>query len=522
MNKWNNKYLYILAFAIACLFAFIPQNHIIQNFRNNSYKSYSSATINPSFYLQSSLHASRVIKFGSVTISNFTRTQITVPTFDFSYLARITDYRPLLGGGCGAIFLVILSVIAVICRVLWICIVWIATAIWAFLCWLAKVTWPAICWLVRIIWIGLCWAARAIWLGLCWLARSIWPAICWTARVIWVGLCWLARVIWVGLSWLARVLWVGIRVSAKALWTCACWLARTSWIAIRWIGVTMWRAVVGAWRLISSPVKSLGKLFNPTKVIAPQVARTANIARTGATAVASEANIVTRAGAAAVAGEANIVRTGASAVAGEAKIISSGVTTTATTIAKNEASVVPKGASAIANEAKMVRTATTKVATNEARTTSGTTAAVKETKAAQEGVATRNADLAGQKHPKTGVPFVKKTVVDANGIKTVGVFPKFKAVAEVKLPADKYMVRNSKQFEFCDEKLKLQVQSDPNLANKFTKNQLSQIYNNETPDGYVWHHNEKAGLMQLVEESTHAQTGHTGGQTIWGGGTDNR
>ncbi|MEU9744056.1 HNH endonuclease [Micromonospora chersina] len=33
----------------------------------------------------------------------------------------------------------------------------------------------------------------------------------------------------------------------------------------------------------------------------------------------------------------------------------------------------------------------------------------------------------------------------------------------------------------------------------------------ETPEGYTWHHHQDPGLMQLVEEWTHAKTGHTGG-----------
>lgn len=40
----------------------------------------------------------------------------------------------------------------------------------------------------------------------------------------------------------------------------------------------------------------------------------------------------------------------------------------------------------------------------------------------------------------------------------------------------------------------------------------------ETPDGYVWHHNEQPGEMQLVDENVHSRTGHTGGYSIWGQG----
>lgn len=36
------------------------------------------------------------------------------------------------------------------------------------------------------------------------------------------------------------------------------------------------------------------------------------------------------------------------------------------------------------------------------------------------------------------------------------------------------------------------------------------------PDGLTWHHNEQKGVMELVDDSIHSKTGHTGGNTIWG------
>ena len=40
--------------------------------------------------------------------------------------------------------------------------------------------------------------------------------------------------------------------------------------------------------------------------------------------------------------------------------------------------------------------------------------------------------------------------------------------------------------------------------------------------GYTWHHNQEEGVLQLVDKNVHEQTGHTGGRSIWGGGSDNR
>ncbi len=36
-----------------------------------------------------------------------------------------------------------------------------------------------------------------------------------------------------------------------------------------------------------------------------------------------------------------------------------------------------------------------------------------------------------------------------------------------------------------------------------------------TPEGYVWHHHQDFGKMQLVDEKIHKQTGHTGGFSLW-------
>ena len=64
------------------------------------------------------------------------------------------------------------------------------------------------------------------------------------------------------------------------------------------------------------------------------------------------------------------------------------------------------------------------------------------------------------------------------------------------------------------------------MKEKFTPEQIEQIKDGvedgTAPDGYVWHHNEETGKMELVDADVHAKTGHTGGRAIWGGGTENR
>lgn len=135
---------------------------------------------------------------------------------------------------------------------------------------------------------------------------------------------------------------------------------------------------------------------------------------------------------------------------------------------------------------------------------------------------TRNESLEGDRHPITGVPFERKTVQDADGNDVTGVFPVFDSAFDAQLPEDLYQATDKEQFAECNKQLKEAIDKDPELAKKFTPEQLEQIRNGDTPDGYTWHHNEETGKMQLVDSDTHAKTGHTGGKTIWGGGNENR
>ena len=134
----------------------------------------------------------------------------------------------------------------------------------------------------------------------------------------------------------------------------------------------------------------------------------------------------------------------------------------------------------------------------------------------------RNQGLEGTRHPITGVEFARKTVDDGAGEFVEGVFPKFDSAFDTKLPKELYQESNFKQFKKANSDLIEKIDSTPELKNKFTSEQIAQIRDGVTtgaaPDGYVWHHNEEAGILQLVDEAIHSKTGHTGGREIWGGG----
>ena len=129
---------------------------------------------------------------------------------------------------------------------------------------------------------------------------------------------------------------------------------------------------------------------------------------------------------------------------------------------------------------------------------------------------TDRCDLEG-KTSENGVPYERKQIV-INGITIEGVFPKFESAYTTELPPDKQ--KSNTYAKECNERLKEAVQNDPELRSKFTDEQLKDIENNRTPTGYVWHHNETPGKMELVKRSDHDRAiggaAHTGGSALWG------
>jgi small nuclear ribonucleoprotein (snRNP)-like protein len=133
-----------------------------------------------------------------------------------------------------------------------------------------------------------------------------------------------------------------------------------------------------------------------------------------------------------------------------------------------------------------------------------------------------NQDLEGEKHPNTYVSFKRDMVELPDGRKVEGVFAEFDPICEMMLDKNEngnYEGYRVAQEKDCNQKLKNAVESDPELRNKFTDEQLEQIKNGDTPDGYTWHHHQQPGKMQLVDSEKHMKTGHTGGYSIWGSGS---
>lgn len=144
---------------------------------------------------------------------------------------------------------------------------------------------------------------------------------------------------------------------------------------------------------------------------------------------------------------------------------------------------------------------------------------IKKCKIDEQGVyhyRTDRCDLEG-KRAENGVLFERKQI-EINGVKIEGVFPVFESRFDTYLSADNYKSRA--YAKECNENLKNEIKKNPQLRKKFTPEQLKDIEENRTPTGYVWHHNEEPGKMQLVKREDHDRTiggaAHTGGNILWG------
>lgn len=112
---------------------------------------------------------------------------------------------------------------------------------------------------------------------------------------------------------------------------------------------------------------------------------------------------------------------------------------------------------------------------------------------------------AGKRNPKTKVRFNEKG------------FPIFKAYYTVKLRRKYFRETREKHFYMANKILYKHTLSNCRIRNKFTKAEIKILSQGETPKRYTWHHNEQAGVLQLVEHDIHSKTPHIGGYSIWGG-----
>lgn len=137
-----------------------------------------------------------------------------------------------------------------------------------------------------------------------------------------------------------------------------------------------------------------------------------------------------------------------------------------------------------------------------------------------EHIKTINQDKEGTVYNGTSY---EKMVFRVEGKRVEGVFPQFESKFDTHLPKKMWQASDTEQFKYCSNNLKNALERDPSLAQGFTHRQLEQIKNGEPRiSGKTWHHNEIPGQMQLVDNDKHDICRHTGGRSIWGGGSEYR
>lgn len=146
-----------------------------------------------------------------------------------------------------------------------------------------------------------------------------------------------------------------------------------------------------------------------------------------------------------------------------------------------------------------------------------------------------------------GVPFVKRTI-KKDGYDIIGVFPDFskhRLYSHV-LGKEQYLFKDAQQFNIAKTALANEYKKNPakvklmlqelNKGQEYTfkgkiltgddmlQKQIADITNpkNNRVFGFIWHHNERDGLMELVSQNVHDNVKHIGGKQTWGGGAHHR
>jgi len=117
-----------------------------------------------------------------------------------------------------------------------------------------------------------------------------------------------------------------------------------------------------------------------------------------------------------------------------------------------------------------------------------------------------NVRLAGQRHPETGVVF------DQRGFPIFDRFARY----DTRFTSDEF--RNAsytQQMAMATRDLRGQMENNPQLRAQFTPDQQSAIRQGKAKiPKLTWHHHQDSGRMQLIDSSTHSETGHVGGQSM--------
>ena len=95
-------------------------------------------------------------------------------------------------------------------------------------------------------------------------------------------------------------------------------------------------------------------------------------------------------------------------------------------------------------------------------------------------------------------------------------FPKFKVITEVYIDSCYWKKSRDVHFYQANRQLYTRIKKYSKLSKKFTKNEIKEFKQGNTPKKYTWHHHQDKGLLQLVDSEIHAKVRHNGGFSIWG------
>ena len=119
----------------------------------------------------------------------------------------------------------------------------------------------------------------------------------------------------------------------------------------------------------------------------------------------------------------------------------------------------------------------------------------------------KNVKLANQAHPVTGIVF------DQRG------FPIFDNVAkfDIKIGSELSAIKQSDvHMKAATSNLREQILNKKIDTNLFSVQQMFDIMSGKAKiDGFIWHHHQDVGRMQLIPETLHKKTGHVGGSKMW-------
>ncbi|HYO56702.1 HNH endonuclease [Archangium sp.] len=82
--------------------------------------------------------------------------------------------------------------------------------------------------------------------------------------------------------------------------------------------------------------------------------------------------------------------------------------------------------------------------------------------------------------------------------------------------------RPAQHFRAANQRLYEAIRADPDLAREIglSSEEIARLpARMDPPNGFIWHHHQDVGRMQLIHEGAHRlANSHTGGMAIWGGG----